>query len=413
MRLRRPLGLSLLAALALGSPAAADEGWQREGASLKRGKNVRLTLTGYAQEDFRSFRDWEAGDEDTGLLRSEARELRRVRVGFEIELGRLALELDVDPRRDTDNLKDAYGELEVAKALRLRAGHFKLPVSAERLTSAARTDFVERAILASHIAPDRDWGVMLHGEAADWLSYQAGLFRGDGSDLFARAETTAAARLVVKAGQHLDLGASFSQGEVKAEVQQPGLEVEPKGIPGEGPSGFDFYESHFVNGTRRRLGFELTLTPGPTSLKGEWLRGQDQRLGQGSTLDDLPDQVATGWAVSASWLVTGEGKNGRVRPERPLFRGPGAVELAARYEELRFDDDGPGAGFEGAGSRARNIRPAADRVITGGLSWWPRSWLRLLGDVVVERFSDPLSAPEVGRRGNYVTLLGRLQVQMP
>jgi phosphate-selective porin len=409
----RRAGLCFAALLALAPAAAAQEGWKREGASLRRGEGFRFTLTGYVQEDFRSFRDWEAGDEDTGLLRSDPRELRRLRVGFEMELGPLALELDVDPRSDTDNLKDAYAELELAKAFRVRAGHFKLPVSAEQLTSAARTDLVERAMLASQIAPSRDWGVMIHGEPARWLLYQAGVFKGDGRALFDRAETTAAARLVLGLARDLDVGASFSQGDVEAEPQQLGIEVGPKGFPGEGPSGFDFYESHFVNGTRRRLGFELTLTPGPTSIKGEWLRGREQRLAQGSTLDDLPDQVSTGWSASATWLLTGESKGGRVRPERPMFRGPGAIEVAARIEELEFDDDGPDSGFEGAGTRARNIRPAANRVLTGGLSWWPRSWLRLQGNVLVERYRDPLLAPEPGRRGNYVTLLGRLQVQLP
>ena len=33
--------------------------------------------------------------------------------------------------------------------------------------------------------------------------------------------------------------------------------------------------------------------------------------------------------------------------------------------------------------------------------------------VVVERFEDPLLAPEQGRRGNYVTLLFRVQLLEP
>ena len=84
-----------------------------------------------------------------------------------------------------------------------------------------------------------------------------------------------------------------------------------------------------------------------------------------------------------------------------------------RYESVRVDDDGPDAGFAGASNRARNILPVGDRVLTGGLSWWPRQWLRFLGNVVVERFDDDLIVPEPGRRGNYVTLLGRVQVSLP
>jgi phosphate-selective porin len=129
--------------------------------------------------------------------------------------------------------------------------------------------------------------------------------------------------------------------------------------------------------------------------------------------EDLPDTLITGWAVSGTWLVTGEKKRGTIRPERPLFRGPGAIEVAARYESLRVDDDGPDSGFAGSGNRARNIRRAGDRVITGGLSWWPRRWMRLVGNVVLEHFEDALLAPEAGRQGYYTTLLGRLQVSLP
>jgi phosphate-selective porin len=101
-----------------------------------------------------------------------------------------------------------------------------------------------------------------------------------------------------------------------------------------------------------------------------------------------------------------------MRPDRSLFGGPGAVELAARYEELWFDDV-ENEGFESAGDRARNIRPSGYRALFAGLSWWPATFLRLMGDVVVERYDDALRAPEIGKEGNYVTLLGRVQVHLP
>ena len=89
------------------------------------------------------------------------------------------------------------------------------------------------------------------------------------------------------------------------------------------------------------------------------------------------------------------------------------MEVGVRYESLRFDDDEPSTGFEGAGNRARNIRPAADRVLTGGVSWWPERWLRLTGNLAAETYLDPLLAPERGRKGTYLTLLGRVQIQVP
>jgi len=110
--------------------------------------------------------------------------------------------------------------------------------------------------------------------------------------------------------------------------------------------------------------------------------------------------------------VTGEKKTRTIHARRSLFHGPGAVEIAARYESLRFDDV-ENEGFEAAGSRAANIRPAGYQAFTGGLSWWPSPFLRLVGDVVVERYDDALRAPTPGKKGDYVTLLGRVQVHLP
>jgi hypothetical protein len=36
-----------------------------------------------------------------------------------------------------------------------------------------------------------------------------------------------------------------------------------------------------------------------------------------------------------------------------------------------------------------------------------------VGDVVVERYEDGLRAPEPGKEGTYVSLLGRVQVHLP
>jgi phosphate-selective porin len=250
---------------------------------------------------------------------------------------------------------------------------------------------------------------MVHGQAGR-LGYQVGLFRGDNRTSATRADWTGAARVTLELAKALDLGASFSSGRVD---EDPSDDPVAKGMQGAGAAGFEFYDRHFVDGTRRRMGADLKYTPGPLGLKAEWLEGREQRRAQGSTFDDLPDQVARGWAASATLLVTGDAKKARIEPKRPFPHGPGAIEIGARYEDLRFDDAGDDTGFAGAGDRARNIRPAADRVLTGGLSWWPVHYVRFMGNVVVERYLDPLLAPEPGKRGNYVTLLFRAQLAVP
>jgi len=414
--------LALLAASLSFAPAAGAQekkkspppGWQvRPFAIENPSAHFRLALRGYVQADFRSFPEWPAGDEDGGSLHADEFEWRRLRIGLEGEWKRLSFEVDVDPAfEEGDELKDAWLSLRLAKALQVRGGHMKLPVSPERLTSPAKTDFIERAAVVESIAPPRDWGVMLHGEIGRAIEYQAGVFEGDGSSRDDRAGTTAAARLVLKPARWLDLAGSFSQGDVEAAEAGGALDPEPKGFPGRGASGFRFFPPVFVEGRRLRWGADARIQAGPAALWGEFLEGREQRKGQGPTLEDLPDVRGDGWSVTATWLVTGEKKTRTIRPDHPLFGGPGALEIAVRYEELWFDDVS-NKGFESAGSRAANVRPAGLRAFTGGLSWWPSPFLRLMGNVVVERYDDALRAPEPGKDGNYVSLLGRVQVHLP
>jgi phosphate-selective porin OprO/OprP len=375
--------------------------------------DFRLALRGYVQADFRSFPEWPAVDEDGGSLHADEFEWRRLRIGVEGRWKRLTFEVDADPAfEEGDELKDAWLSLRLARALQVRGGHMKLPVSPERLTSPAKTDFVERAAVVESLAPQRDWGVALHGEIGRVLEYQAGVFEGDGSSRDERAGTTAAARLVLKPARWLDLGGSFAQGDVEAEPAGGELDPEPKGFSGRSASGYLFFPPVFVEGRRRRFGADARIEAGPVSLWSEFLEGREQRLGQGPTLEDLPDLRGEGWSVTATWLVTGEEKARTIRPDDPLFGGPGALEIAVRYEELWFDDVA-NEGFESSGSRAANVRPAGLRAFTGGLSWWPSPFLRLAGNVVVERYDDALRAPEPGKEGNYVSLLGRVQVHLP
>jgi hypothetical protein len=59
------------------------------------------------------------------------------------------------------------------------------------------------------------------------------------------------------------------------------------------------------------------------------------------------------------------------------------------------------------------VRPGGIRALTGGLSWWPTSFLRFQGNVLVERYDDALRAPEPGKAGDYVSLLARVQAHLP
>ncbi|HEY3120874.1 MAG TPA: porin [Vicinamibacteria bacterium] len=405
---------ALTAAVPARAQTEPKPGWAFDGLALRNEQqDFRLQLVGYGQADVRSFPDWNVSDE---TIHNPSNDFpRRLRVGIDGRWKRLAWEVEVDPSNDgNEHLKNAYGELRFGRSVRLRGGNFKVPVAREWLTSASKIDFIERSMAVDTLAPSRDWGAMVHGEVHHRLLYQVGVFKGDGRSDPTRAETTGAARVVVTPIRALDIGGSYSQGQVKAAPESELVAPAPNGVHGVTPSGFRFYVRHFVNGTRRRIGLESVLKWAGLALKGEWLRHQDQRKGQGSVFDDLPDAVGTGWAASVVWTT----KKKKVETEeegevstRSWYKGP--LEVAARYESLRFDDNGPSTGFAGAGNRARNIRPVQANAFTGGVSWWVGKWARLMGNVILERYDDPLITPVPNRKGNYVTLLGRLQFQLP
>src|SRR5690606_24841742 len=96
------------------------------------------------------------------------------------------------------------------------------------------------------------------------------------------------------------------------------------------------------------------------------------RLPGGAELE--PDVDA--WQIALRYVLTGEAASYRgVTPMRP-FRGPeggfGAFELAARYHELRVDDEVFEQGFA---SRTQSAERA--RAWTLGVNWYPNPFVKL------------------------------------
>jgi hypothetical protein len=263
------------------------------------------------------------------------------------------------------------------------------------------------------LVPDREWGFVASGERGRFAG-SAGVFAGDGAFNIQRSEPAIALRTTVDFRKYFRAGATFMRAEVKADARDGSREPSPKGALGRTPSGFVFWDRAHVNGARRRLGGELGYTRGSMRIIGEFMELREEREGQGSTGQDIPDAWARGWSVTASWLVTGERKETTIKPEAGLFAGgPGAIEIVARAEGLKIDDAGDSSGFAGYGNRARNIAPSAARTLSAGINWWLRSFLRVQGNVQADRYNDPLIAPQPGRQGTYVTLVARFQVLLP
>ena len=367
--------------------------------------------------------DLRALDSDPEVAPDEF-DLRRFRISLE---GRIYddLEYEVDVSAlDSDNpWRDVFLNYRKFRGAEVRAGKFKMPFGLDQLTSEFSNNFIERSLIGTQIAPGRDKGVMVHGRAGDWLRYQGGWFLHDGDNMQfiedleqnefleeSPVDNTIAGRVEVTPWEHtrgrlrrLQLGGNFTTGNVA-----DGL----FGMRGRTVREFTFFEPMYVSGERTRLGLDALWTTGPFSASAEYNRLTDQRNGQGVGDVDLPDVIAQGWYLGGTWALTGERKAGGIEPRHPIFQGgSGALELVARFDELRFSSDGTGGEPPFRNPRAANILPNRDRVVTLGGNWYLNRYGRILFNAVRETIQDSLRSP-MPEKTRYWTGVLRLQFVM-
>jgi hypothetical protein len=385
---------ALLVSVALAQPAFAQPAQE----TVSEGqRQFAIAPSGYVQLDWRGYPDWELST-GTGRLEHDTFNVRRLRVGLAGHWRRLDFEVTLDPQDwDGTLVKDAYAELRLGGQIRLQAGQFKLPGPAEYHTSARRLDFMERAALASSIAPGRDLGAMLVGRLGR-MDYQAGMFAGDGNGRPARADLTAAWSIRWNAAANLEAGGSFSLGRTSPTDSEPA-----NGLEGRSASGYRFFERVYVHGRRVRLGADVRWEPGRWRLSAAWLRAHDERSGQGLEFEDLPGVRAIGWSAA----VTRKFGRGNASPRWREW------DLGLRVDGQSFDDDGPATASDSVRPRATDVRAKAAQRLTAAGSWSPRRWTRVIAEGAVERFDDSRSAPRPGRRGPYWTFGTRMQFELP
>jgi phosphate-selective porin OprO/OprP len=326
-------------------PAAGRAGFALQSAD----GHFRLRLRGLLHTDGRFFvHDTDSRGTDSFLL-------RRVRPVVEATIYRqFDVRIMPDFGNGTTTLQDAYVDARLRPQFRIRAGKFKAPVGLERLASASELTFIERA-LPTLLVPNRDVGVMVHGDlAAGRIAYAAGLFNGvadggsadadtaDGKDVVARLFAQPFLDRRDSVWQNVGAGLAVSYG------RQQGVSALSSGLPTLRTSGQQAFFAYrgdddgsgpgLAAGMHVRVAAQGHYYVGPFGLLAEHvLSVQDVRRGAfAATLD------RTAWQVAGSWVLTGE---------RPSFRGMvplapfdaaagawGAVELTARYSALRIDD---------------------------------------------------------------------------
>jgi phosphate-selective porin OprO/OprP len=323
---------------------------------------------------------------------------------------RVEFELSREFGDATEPERDAFVNVRFDRAFELRAGQFKMPFGHDALKSGNNLDFVYRSLIGRTIAPGRDLGVMAHGRLKRRLTYQAGVFQGDGDN--GRTSQTRGGRNAV-AGRLLlapfatsttpALAALQIGGAVVSSELADSLGLRGRTVFGEGV----FFDRVFVNGRRLRRGLEASWAHGPASLSGEYMKVSDDRRAMGPAGEELPGIAASGWYVAGTWVLTGERKDGRVNPENSLFGdGYGALELVARLERLSFAS----AATPAVPNSPLVMIPApnADRVTTVGLAWYLNRYLKINASAVFESISDPERSP-VAHDGRIPTAVVQFQ----
>jgi len=369
--------------------------------SIRAGNQFRVDFIGKFQWDAR-----QPGDDPDDF---DATELHRARVGFEarfLQHFEFSLERELTERElergSSRAWKDVYLNVDYSDYARVRLGKFKIPFGLDQLTSITNLDFVYRTLAGSYLAPARDVGVMVYGDALDnRINYWGGMFRQDGenarSSRIVGGDRTGAARATLRPfrvqGRSL-----LDQLEIGSAVTVSALSnddsVVPNGLRGRTTmSQFVFVEPVFVDGHRRRFEIDGDWMFESIGVRAEYTDVRDSRQGQGFGDNDLPDARARSWYVSGAYVLTGERKNRPVNPRREFGRGGiGAIEVVARFERISFDSAG-GQDEAFRHPRAETILMSGDRVFTTGVNWYINPWVKVQFDALRERLDDPERSP--------------------
>jgi phosphate-selective porin OprO/OprP len=399
-----------------GDAKASKRGFRfvmKDNPSFRFGKVARIDFHLKSQVDFRDYDPYvltKEGDFDVHRFRPgiEGNVFKHFEFEIEHEVRDVFRNLYTDVEEEgltTQNpWRDVYVNFRYFKDAQIKIGKFKMPFGMEETTPSFKLDFVYRSRISDTLAPAREKGIMVHGRLFErGFSYEFGYFREDGEnartfDNQGTGRHAFAGRVTGRPFRLLPVPEVFKSAEFGTNFVHSELPDGLYGLRGRSVSKATIFNYYFVNGSRLRLGADLSWQPGPFSLKGEFISLSDERTGQGRFGEDLPDMLGRGWYASAGWVVTGERTAGGIQPRKELLRGWGfgAVEIAARYEQLRFGSaEHPGRPSRSV--RAANVLGNSDRLWTFGVNWYVNRWVKIQGNFIRERFEDDFRSPIPGQ----------------
>lgn len=307
--------------------------------------------------------------------------LRTARLSAESKWGDWSAKAEMNFAEGVTDWEDVTLAWKPRSGLALSAGHMKT-LSLENLTSSRFTTFMERGPLNDIMGLGRTLSVQAKANGANWTAAVAasGDNMNDGGGV-ADNQSSLAAR-VTYAPTLAGPNKAHLGGWIRRRESQ-------------GPGAFNYRTRNNTNFGARyvatggigdgdtQLGLEAAWVRGSVSVQGEWaLASIDRRTGGDA-------DVSAGYAY-ASWYPTGETRNyvakegrfNRTKVLRPVTAGgPGALELAVRYDRADLTDV---AGPLAAGEYS---------AWTVGANWHPHDQVRFMVNYSVSE--NDLRAPGV------------------
>jgi phosphate-selective porin OprO/OprP len=362
----------------------------------------QLRVHGYVQADNRMFTESVSGRDYDQFL------FRRIRPLFEgTVLHSIDFRFMPDFGQNNPQIQEAFMEWRSLAWARVRVGKFKEPLGLEVLKSDRELTFAERS-LASDLVPLRYMGAQIGASVwSNSLTYAAGYFNGsnDGANgnFSWLPANEAAARVFVRpfARTHRKLLEDFGLGVAGSAGHDHGSIA---GLKTPGQTTFFKYSSTAVaDGQHNRLVPQAYYYAGPMGLMGEYAASSQQVLNK-SMSRRLRNEA---WQAAGSVMLTGE-KNSYsgVRPRasfdpRKGLRHFGAIELAARYAELRIDANT----FSLFANPQTAAQRATERAI--GFNWYWNNYVKLVTDYEHTTFNA--AAPSANLHSEHV-LMSRIQL---
>jgi len=384
-------------------------------------RSCQLRITGQIQADFRGYLDpidtsttansAVAGSPTTGS--PDTFLIRRARLGIEATMANyyeFRLLPDFAGTSVAKSVTDAYVNVHRWDEFQLEAGKFKQPFSYEDLIQDRYVPTMERSMM-DQLVPQRDEGVMIHGERlfCGRFDYAVAVSNGDSNatTLDNNDHKDFNGRLVLRPffdpeGHGLLNGLSIG---ISGGV---GVENEPLNTSSSTPptittpatvTWFGFIGSGgtaTANGVRDRISPEVTYFYHSLGFASQFYQ-QDQLFQLSLPKSPLVDVSFNGYYAMVTYLLTGEQRHEYSEQIDPLLpfdfaapiASPGAWEFVLRVDRMEVGQSAFTSTKTMPALAAAGSSPAAFEV-TSGFNWYLNKWVRAQMNWEHANFASPI-----------------------